>query len=181
MGVIGRLCSAGQFHRQLEESRTRLFRVAFSWCNDADLADDLTQEALARALRARGQLRDGAALRTWLFKILNNCWRDWLRQRRDTTDIDSVVLRDDRTPERIHATATLVERVRVAVSELPQGQRQALTLVDLEGFTYAEVAEALEIPIGTVMSRICRARRALGDALAELGPGARTVPLRRVK
>ena len=181
MHIFERLCATGAFHRQLEDNRERLFRLALSWCGDPDTADDLVQEAMTKALRHRNQLRESGAVRTWLFRILHNCWCDHLRRQRPTTDLDTVILSHELTPERLHDTATLVERVRAAVSELPLGQRQALTLVDLEGCSYAEVAAVLEIPIGTVMSRICRARRALSQTLMEFAPATEKLALRRVK
>ncbi len=181
MNILKRLCTSGEFHRQLEDNRERLYRLAYSWCGDPDTSDDLVQETMAKALRNRSQLREAAAVRTWLFRILNNCWCDHLRRLRPTTDIDNVVLGHEITPERLHDAATLVDRVRAAVSDLPSGQRQTLTLVDLEGCSYAEVAAVLDIPIGTVMSRICRARRALSEKLLEFAPTAESTTLRRVK
>lgn len=151
--------------RQLEDSRPRLYRMAYAWCRNSALADDLAQEALAKALRQLGKLRDPAAVNSWLFTILNNCWRDHLRRSRETEDIDDVVLANERTPEDSHAERQLVERVRRAIAALPDGQRQVVTLVDLEGFTYMEVAGILEIPIGTVMSRLCRAHNTLRERL----------------
>lgn len=181
MNVFKRICAISAFHRELGENRERLYRLAFSWCSDPDTADDLVQETMAKALRNRHQLRDPGAARTWLFRILHNCWCDHLRRQKPTTDIDTVVLSHEMTPERLHDAATLVDRVRAAVAELPTGQRQALTLVDLEGCSYAEVAAVLDIPIGTVMSRICRARRTLGETLMEFAPATEKLPLRRVK
>lgn len=148
---------------RIEASRNRLYRVAFAWCHDAALADDLVQETLARGLSRIEQLREAERLASWLFAILNRCWIDHLRGRRE--DIDDEVLAelpsDLPGPEGRAETQETVNRVRTAVAALPLGQRQVLTLVDLEEFSYAEVAEVLAIPIGTVMSRLCRARGAL--------------------
>lgn len=181
INILKRLCANNEFHRQLESNRERLYRLAYSWCADPDTADDLVQETMAKALRHRGQLRELGAAPTWLFRILHHCWCDHLRRLRPTTDLESVVLSHELTPERLHDAASLADRVRAAVAELPAGQRQALTLVDLEGCTYAEVATVLDIPIGTVMSRICRARRALSDILMEFAPADAQRGLRRVK
>lgn len=179
--------------RQLEALRPRLYRLAYAWCHDGHLADDLVQEALAKALGRAGQLRDEAALRPWLFSILNNCWRDHLRGRRDFLDVeelDEAVLADEEGgPERLYASRQTTLRVRRAMAGLPLGQRQVLTLVDLEEFSYAEVAGILAVPVGTVMSRLSRARQALKQRLlAEAGmAGKRTdgesdrPKLRRVK
>lgn len=162
-----------EFRTRLEGSRARLYRLAYSWCHDAALAEDLVQETLYKALKKSGQLRDMEVLEGWLFRILANCWHDHLRQRRSTVDIDDL---DDieempfanrLTPEDMHGEKQLVARVRSAVERLPLGQRQVLTLVDLEEFSYGETAEILDIPVGTVMSRVCRARQALKQQLFE--------------
>ncbi len=158
--------------RQLEALRPRLYRLAYAWCHDGHLADDLVQETLAKALDRAGQLRDEAALRPWLFSILNNCWRDHLRGRRDFLDVDELdeaILAHDIGPEHLYVSRQATRRVRQALAGLPLGQRQVLTLVDLEECAYAEVARILEIPIGTVMSRLSRARQALKRRLLAEG------------
>ena len=186
MKILSLICRSRDFRNQLEQSRTKLYRVAFSWCHDAALSDDLVQETLTKALKNMGQLRDPELLNSWLFRILNNCWHDHFRQHREMEDIDEI--EDYRcanvyTPEDAHAQNQIVSRVRYAISQLPLGQRQVLTLVDLEEFSYAEVASILGLPAGTVMSRLCRARQALKDLLQELAPpqSAQVTPLRRIK
>jgi RNA polymerase sigma-70 factor (ECF subfamily) len=106
----------------------------------------------------------------WLFAILANCWRDHFRQNREMDDVEDIERVDEFTPEDGHAQSQIVLRVRNAVARLPLGQRQVLTLVDLEEFSYAEVSAILEIPVGTVMSRLCRARKTLKSLLSELAP-----------
>ncbi|HUJ00758.1 MAG TPA: RNA polymerase sigma factor [Usitatibacter sp.] len=162
-----------------EALRPKMYRVAFAWTHDAALADDLAQEALARGLERLGQLRDAERLEAWLFRILANCWRDAMRRRLDTEDIEehSALLEStEPDPEQRHASVQLAGRVRAAVAMLPAGQRQVVSLVDLGEFSYADAANILEIPIGTVMSRLCRARAALRQLLAADGP-AEVVPL----
>ena len=152
---------------KIEASRERLYRIAFVWSHDAALADDLAQEALARGLARIGQLREAERLSSWLFSILHRCWIDHLRGRRDDLDEEALAELPCELPGpdgQAEAQET-ARRVRAAIEALPLGQRQVLTLVDLEQFTYAEVAEALAIPIGTVMSRLCRAREALRGLL----------------
>ena len=170
--------------REIEQSRDMLGRMAYAWCHDRALADDLSQAAVEKGLRACGQLRDEARLRAWLLQILANCLRDHLRERRDFVDIDDVaesVLASGATPEEASASAQLVGRVRAAVAGLPLGQRQVVTLVDLEECSYTEAAEVLGIPIGTVMSRLCRARRALRETLGSVAQDALGTRLRSVK
>jgi RNA polymerase sigma-70 factor (ECF subfamily) len=150
--------------RRLEELRPRLYRLAYSWCHDAALADDLAQDALIKALARSEQLRDAQALESWLFSILNNCWRDHLRARREFTDVDDLddaIVDDAPSPEQRYASRQTIQRVRLAIAGLPLGQRQVVTLVDIEECGYAEVAAILGVPVGTVMSRLARARLAL--------------------
>lgn len=145
----------------LEQSRMRLYRMAYAWCHSAALADDLVQETLTKAIQKSFQLRDPQARDAWLFSILTNCYRDHFRRQRDMEDIDDMDLPHDCTPESENSSQQIVSKVRMAIAKLPQGQRQVITLVDLEGFSYMEVATILDIPIGTVMSRLCRARTAI--------------------
>jgi len=170
--------------REIEGSREALYRMAYAWCRDAALADDLTQTAVEKALRGAAQLRDETRLKAWLFRILANCLRDHARARRGHVELESVedtIADGGPTPEEARASAELAQRVRRAVGELPVGQRQVLTLVDLEGCTYGEVGEILEIPVGTVMSRLCRARQALRERLAPVASDLLGTRLRSVK
>lgn len=167
MDVISTFCHNQQFKRELAEYRENLYRIAYSWCHNAALADDLVQEALTKALKNSSQLREQQTLRAWLYRILTNCWRDHFRRSRDTLDIDDVVLVESDTPDRCHDRQQVIDRVRNAIARLPMGQRQVISLVDLEGCSYIEVAQVLDIPIGTVMSRLSRARKALKDQLLE--------------
>ncbi|MDH5650034.1 MAG: sigma-70 family RNA polymerase sigma factor [Gammaproteobacteria bacterium] len=152
---------------RLQQQRHRLYRVAYSWSHNAALADDITQEALTKAMQKFSQIRDPESGEAWLFTILSNCYRDHFRRRKETEDIDEYNITTSVTPETDNSEQQTVTRVRLAVATLPEGQRQVVTLVDLEGFSYAEVASILDIPVGTVMSRLCRARRTLKDALLE--------------
>lgn len=154
---------------RIAEARPNLYRVAYAWCHDACLADDLAQEALVKGLKSVHQLKDESVLEGWLFSILNNCWRDHFRRLHPQADIEEIMElpADSPTPEQHHANSELVGRVRRAVAALPLGQRQVMTLVDLEEMSYSATAQALDIPVGTVMSRLSRARLALRDLLHE--------------
>jgi len=170
-------------HQELEQRRELLYRLAYSWCHQPALADDLVQNTMVKALRNAGQLQDTRAIKAWLTRILTNCWYDYLRSKRDMTDIDELGGEYEPRTEDVNERQDIVDRVRQMIAELPEGQRQVITLVDLAGFSYAEIAEILDIPIGTVMSRICRARKALKVALAEYDPRHNLVraKIRRVK
>ena len=168
MNPLNFICRSPAFRKQLEEMRPRLYKVAYSWCHAADLADDLVQDAVIKAMRNANSLRDMNKMNSWLFTILANCWRDHLRRQKPTDDIDECIFTDDVSPEFVQERQNITDIVQHAVAELPLGQRQVLTLVDLEGFSYAEVAEIIGIPAGTVMSRLNRARKALSEQLLEL-------------
>ena len=184
MTIFSIPCSADVFRAKLESMRPRLYRMAYSWSHNVAIADDIVQDTLIKALKGIGDLRDPAQLHSWLFAILANCWHDHFRKHREMDDIDELEdfhCAHEVTPEDEHARSQLVVRVRNAVAKLPIAQRQVLMLVDLEEFAYAEVAAILAIPVGTVMSRLCRARQTLKQLLSELAP--QSVPathLRRV-
>lgn len=168
--------------------RPRLYRLAYAWCHDASLADDLAQDTLAKALARVDQLRDTAAMEGWLFAILNNGWRDHLRGRREflnVDELDEVVLAHEDSPEHLYARRQATLRVRDAIGALPLAQRQVITLVDIEECSYAQVAQVLGVPVGTVMSRLSRARQAIRKDLVRENmheePATERPQLRRVK
>ncbi len=168
----------------VENSRERLYRMAYAWTHDPYLADDLVQQSIYKALNNHKQLKDMGAAEAWLFRILSNCLKDHYRAKRDVVSAEDIVIADEVTPEQNTEKQQLVNKVRRAVRKLPMAQCQVVTLVDLEGFTYASVAEILEIPVGTVMSRLCRGRRALKEHLIDVGTAAaprRSTTLKRVK
>lgn len=177
MKLFEKLC----FKKELGTHRKRLYRMAVAWCGDPMVADDLVQETLTRALQKIDTLRDYSRLECWLYSILNNCWREHLRRRRPTVDLDEEQFVCEDCPETVSHSTQIVHRVRHAISQLPIGQRKVITLVDLEGCAYAEVASILDIPIGTVMSRLSRARKQLQTTLADIHEAEPRTRLRRVK
>lgn len=186
MKIISLFCRSNHLQEQLLQIRPKLYRLAYSWSHNAALSEDLVQETLIKALKNNNQLRDPALLNSWLFSILANCLRDHYRQHRemeDIEDLDDFRYAHENTPEKSHADAQIVACVRDAVAKLPLGQRQVLTLVDLEELSYVEVASILDIPIGTVMSRLCRARASLKTLLVSLAPqqAPQTEKIRRIK
>ena len=183
MTLLGRLCRNREFRLKLEKSRSRLYRLAYSWCHSPELADDLTQEALSKALKQNAQLKDLDAMDSWLFRILANCWHDYLRSRRETLIFDEERHLHQVTPELLNVRHQDIVRVQKAVASLPERQRQVITLVDIEGCRYAEVSEILGLPIGTIMSRLSRARHALKEQLLPKAPvtNRQVLPFRRLK
>jgi len=173
MPLFGSIFCKDKIRKSVEQQRPRLYRLAYSWCHQRELADDLVQETMMKALNNLRQLNNPDALKFWLNGILANCWKDHFRSKKDHENIDEHIICDFDTPERQYEQNHICETIRDAVAMLPVGQRQVVTLVDLEYTSYAEVAEILEIPIGTVMSRLCRARKTLSETLLEMKPELR--------
>ena len=177
------LLSFFQCHGDIAALRPRLYRIAYAWCHDAGLADDLVQDTLARAMARRAQLQEQQALLGWMIAILKNVWYDHLRRSRAHENIDDwaeVIYCPGEAPDDACGKGQLIDCLRGAVSRLPMGQRQVLTLVDLEEMSYAETARILDIPVGTVMSRLSRARSALKVSMASRQVNRTTPHLRRV-
>lgn len=153
-----------QLQTGLIELLPELRRFAYSLTCDRDAADDLTQSALERALTKAAAWDSSRPLKFWVFRIARNLWLDQLRAekvRGNTEDIDDegVDIADDRLAA-MHTTQELRE-VTDKMRELPEDQRAVLVLVAVEGYSYKEAAELLDIPVGTVMSRLSRARKTL--------------------
>ncbi|MGB0721983.1 MAG: RNA polymerase sigma factor [Gammaproteobacteria bacterium] len=158
-----------QQRSQLEALRPRMYRLAWSWCHDADLADELTQAAYARAIPRLGSLREEERLEAWMCTILSNLFRDHLRARKPQAGEEALDALQDPglSPDGDMEEHQLVIKVRAAIAQLPYDQRMVVTLVDLMELSYAEVAKTLDIPAGTVMSRLNRARGRLREMLAD--------------
>lgn len=161
MSLIANLGCGGSMRKRIAAARTRLYRVALAWCGDGMLADDLVQDALALGLQRVHQLRDRERLYPWLYTILHNCWKQHLKTRRPHEDLDEQAPSEEPGPDKLTHRIEVINRVRREVMALPVEQRKVLALVDLEGFSYQEVSDILDVPIGTVMSRLHRARKTL--------------------
>lgn len=165
MNFLQNLCVQRELRARIAKTHGRLYRVAYAWGHNADLASDIVQETIAKALKKVSQLREPEKLESWMFGIMTNCWRDHFRRQHEFVDIDDVTLTDEETPEKYYQRQDVVDLVRSAIARLPEGQRHVVTLVDLESFSYTEVANILGIPVGTVMSRLSRARCQLAEIL----------------
>ena len=153
--------SSSDLRDQIADSRERLYRVAFAWCGDEMLADDLVQETMKTGLVKNRQLRDETRLYAWLYSILRHAWHQHLRKSKSTAELDEQFPSEEYGPFGNYEEVEMVERVRCAVATLAVEEREVIALVDLEEFAYGEVAEVLKIPIGTVMSRLHRTRKNL--------------------
>jgi RNA polymerase sigma-70 factor (ECF subfamily) len=156
-----------------------LYRTALRLTKNAADAEDLTQETYARALRASGQFQWGTNLKAWLFTILRNADRN---RRRDAgraiviVDNQAVAASDAcdeaaKTPEAQLLRDVLDSDLQAALESLPRAQRDTLWLREVDELSYAEIAQRLEIPVGTVMSRLAHARELLYRNLTKR-PGA---------
>lgn len=149
------------FLDEVEACVPALRRYARALTRDVDRADDLVQDCLERALARRGLFRPTGPVRAWLFAILLNIHRNALRSTRrrgEQVDIDQVP--EPATPAPQPGHIALAETAR-AIDTLPLEQKEALLLVALEGLAYQEAADILKVPLGTLMSRLGRARAAL--------------------
>ena len=136
-------------------------------------AEDLVQDTYLKAFRSASQFQRGTNLKAWLFTILHNTFRNMLRHEgRNPVDVDSEYVDQapasaatEYSPEELLTRATLDADLQAALDALPDAFRQAVWLRDVEELSYAEIAKVLDVPIGTVMSRISRGRRALYERL----------------
>jgi RNA polymerase sigma-70 factor (ECF subfamily) len=162
-----------------------LFATAMRLTRNRADAEDLVQDTVVKALRFRDRFEPGTNLRAWLYTILHNTWRNRVRDTaREALDVDSDRIEElastadgpaeIETPERVLLRATMDADLRDALEDLPEAFRQAVWLRDVEEFSYAEIAKMLEVPIGTVMSRISRGRRQLFDKLSHKGEGQKS-------
>ena len=151
------------FRRQLLESIPRLRRYARTLTFDTAAADDLTQHTLERALQRWRQFDPRREMGVWLLSIAHNAHLDGLRRdsRMAVTDPLELQQAQDAKGGDLGADVGLRMDLQAALALLPPEQREALLLVCVEQLSYAEVAEVMNIPMGTVMSRVCRARAVL--------------------
>lgn len=182
MKTMMNLIALKKLKQDFARRRNKLYRIAYSWCHEAALADDLVQEAMYKAMKNAHRLRDTSTIDTWLYRILINCWHDYLRIKGRHVELQEMT--DDHQAEHSdrYQQTQIVERVRDSVSQLPMPLREVVTLADFAGMSYSQIAEIVEIPIGTVMSRLFRARKNLKEHLLDLGKDENAhFRLRRVK
>ncbi len=152
---------------------------AISLCGNVDRADDLVQETLLRALANINSFQPGSNMPAWLFTILRNLFRsEYRKRRREVEDADGSYAQSLKSqPEQ--TSRVEFEEFRTALSKLPPDQREALILVGASGFSYEEAAEICQCAVGTIKSRVNRARSRLSETLAiesadDFGPDVAT-------
>lgn len=161
----------------------KIIRLISRLIRDAAEVEDVAQDAFIKAYRALPQFRGESAFYTWLYRIAVNTAKNYLatqgRRPESSTDIDTeeaetfadgeqLRLRDINTPDSMLHTKQVAETVNRAMEALPEELRTAITLREIEGLSYEKIAEAMECPIGTVRSRIFRAREAIAEKLRPL-------------
>ena len=148
----------------------RLRRFARSLARDPDRADDLVQAACQRALERLGQVSEGTRLDSWLYRIIYTRWIDTVR-RGKTRSANLVVLTREDAPVAGNPMAgndlARALDIKKALGKLPAEHHAAITLVSVEGYSYEEAASVLDVPVGTVASRVARARNMLGRLLTQ--------------
>jgi len=180
--------SSGFTVEQLQAHVPRLRRYARALTGTREAADDLTQDTLERAWNKRALWHDHArdaqpsSLRAWLHTLMHNVFVNGIRRQRFTDSLDDLPESD----MALHAAGASAEShvalhdLQRALARLPTEQREVVLLVGLEQMTYAETAAALEVPIGTVMSRLSRGRERLRQLMGD-EPDAARAGLRRIK
>jgi RNA polymerase sigma-70 factor (ECF subfamily) len=163
--------AVSDFEEQALPHLDTLYRVALRLTGETAAAEDLVQDTMLRALRGWKSFRPGSNARAWLVTILRNQFiNGWRSQKRTPSGIDMESIPEpadpqDPDPEGRFFTELVDEEVLDAVDALPDDFREVLVLSDMEGLPYAEIAASLEIPVGTVKSRLFRARRILQGQL----------------
>lgn len=148
----------------------RLRRFALTLARDPDRADDLVQASCERALTRLDQLREGTRLDSWLYRIAYTQWIDKLRRKKKRSAKLILLSNEPGNSEPgidVNNTLETALDLQNALTKLPEENRVALMLVSVEGYSYAEAASVMEVPAGTVASRVARARKLLGEIIFE--------------
>jgi RNA polymerase sigma-70 factor (ECF subfamily) len=158
------------FRDELVGTIPHLRAFARSLCNDAAHADDLAQETLAKAWKARESFEPGTSMKAWTFMILRNQFYSEKRRSWRSTPLDAEVAENTLVANDDPTIAVDLLEMRSALAKLPDDQREALILVGAGGMAYEEAAQVCQCAVGTIKSRVSRARRALEALLNEPGP-----------
>ena len=174
------------FELLVEKYQRKLARLLSRLIRDPNEVEDVTQEAFIKAYRALPSFRGDSAFYTWLYRIGINTAKNYLvamgRRAPTSTDVEAEeaegleggeLLRDINTPESLLLTKEIGNTVNAAIESLPEELRSAIQLRELEGMSYEEIAKLMDCPIGTVRSRIFRAREAIAERLKPLLDGAK--------
>ena len=169
------------FNLLVEKYQRKLTRLLSRFIRDQAEVEDVTQEAFIKAYRALPAFRGDSAFYTWLYRIGINTAKNYLmamgRRAPTSTEVEAEdaegfeegeQLRDINTPESVLLSNEIAETVNSTIEQLPEELRRAIQMREIEGMSYEEIAQTMECPVGTVRSRIFRAREAIDKALAPL-------------
>jgi RNA polymerase sigma-70 factor, ECF subfamily len=165
----GRVTDLVQFRKDLVHYLPRLRRFALTLTRNADDADDLVQTACERAILKRDQWQEGSRLDSWLYTMMRNLWISEIRKRKVRMGEGQIDAEESgQLVETVGPSdQTYGNQLMAIVKSLPEGLSSVLLLVSIEGHTYQEAADILDIPIGTVMSRMSKARQVMKARLAD--------------
>lgn len=159
----------------LESHYANLYRIAYAWCQDDALAQDLVQETMLKSLQRADQVVTFEHIDRWLCKIMHNLFYDNCRHsaKWNAVQVEEVdQFTQGESVEALYIKKQTAKTIHDAIGTLPVEQREVMILIDLQGYSYQEVAEIVEVPVGTVMSRLSRAR----DKLKKLVASEKEIP-----
>jgi len=181
---------AGQADATGIEHLDGLYSYAMVLSRNHTEAEDLVQETYVRAIQAMGRLRAGSNMKSWLFTILRNIWFNQLRKRRNAPQMVEIEVEDgvvnsivepSKDSHDLYVRKMETEQVRAAIQELSVESREIILLREYEDLSYQEIASVLDCPVGTVMSRLGRARAKLRALLSETLKGSDSPTVRGTK
>ncbi len=166
---------ASAFNRLMANHEKRMYAVALRMFANREDAQDCLQEAMLRVYRSIGSFKGQSSFSTWLYRITMNTCLDELRRKKNkqSASLDSLLEQgwspadESAAPEKHALRSELKRELQSAISELPEDMRSAVVLRDVQGFAYDEIAQMLDVNVGTVKSRISRAREKLRGKLRE--------------
>lgn len=154
--------------KSIERELDSLWKFALRLCQSEATAEELVQRTCLRAIERRRQLKKSTKLRSWLFSIMHSVWKNELRAKAYRTEASLTLLSTSRMVNADNSEQSHdLRKVLDAVYELPEAQREVMLLVCAEGYSYQETSEILDIPTGTVMSRLARARMSIGSKFSK--------------
>jgi len=157
------------FSEQIKHELEFLWRFALRLSNDKMVAEELVQKTILRSLEKQHQYEQGSKLRSWLFKILHSIWKNDLRKQSIRAKVDFSPVDIDCVESNAESAeqSLFFKQVIKQVNLLPEAQRTALILVCVDGYSYKETSQILDVPEGTVMSRVARARLKVGKSFLQ--------------
>ena len=166
---------ANAFNRLLSQHERRMYAVAMRMCGNREDAQDCLQEAMLRIYRAIGSFKGQSTFSTWVYRITMNTCLDELRRKKNKQNASLDNLLDmgwsptdgSNTPEKSAMQSEVRQCLHAAIRELPEDMRAAVVLRDLQGLSYEEIAQTLDINVGTIKSRISRGREKLREKLKQ--------------